>query len=90
MSKRTTIRLADLKAKANNVFRASKNEYADGRRHIQSFVESLLMEAGQYRGFGYLTKDKVAPGKSHGIEWTLAEPGQAQPTFRDQTRIEFF
>jgi hypothetical protein len=86
MSKRTTIHLADLKAKANNVFRASENEYADGRRHIQSFVESLLMEAGQYKGFGYLTKDRVAPGKSFGIEFDASN----KPTFYDQSRVCFY
>ncbi len=86
MSKRTTIHLAALKAKANAVFRTSENDYADGRKHIQSFVESILMDAGQYRGFGYLSKDKVAPGKSFGIDWAPA----GGPRFHDQTRIEFF
>jgi hypothetical protein len=90
MSKRTTIRLEDLKAKANNVFRTSEDDYADGRRHIQSFVESILMEAKQYKGFGYLTKDKVAPGKSFGIEWAGYGSAASAPTFHDQTRIEFF
>jgi hypothetical protein len=86
MSKRTTIHLAALKAKANAVFRTSENDYADGRKHIQSFVESVLMDARQYRGFGYLSKDKVDPGKSFGIEFTADN----EPKFHDQTRIEFF
>lgn len=85
MSKRKTIAIADLKAKANKVFRDSENDYADGRRHIQSFVENLLMEVGQYKGFGYLSKDGVAPGKTFGIEFVGNEP-----KFHDHTRIEFF
>ena len=47
MSKRKTIQIADLKAKANKVFRESEDDYADGRRHIQNFVENVLMEADQ-------------------------------------------
>ncbi len=85
MSKRATIHLADLKTKANAVFRTSENDYADGRRHIQSFVESVLLDAGQYKGFGYLSANKVAPGKTFGIGWEAGAP-----IFHDQTRIEFF
>jgi hypothetical protein len=43
------------------------------------------MEADQYKGFGYLSKDKVAPGKTFGIEFVGNEP-----KFHDHTRIEFF
>jgi hypothetical protein len=90
MTKRTTIKFEALKAEANKVFRESQDGYADGRRAIQSFVDSVLMDAGQYKGFGYLTKDRVAPGNSFGIEWAPVEPGQVQPKFFDQTRIEFY
>lgn len=89
MSKRTTIRLDDLKLKANAVFRASEDKYDDGRRHIQTFVESLLMEAGQYKGFGYLSKSEVAEGKSFGIEWRTSPQGKDEPVFHDQSRVKF-
>lgn len=85
MSKRKTISIEDLKAQANKVFRDSENDYADGRKHIASFVEDTLMRAGQYKGFGYLSKDSVAPGKTFGIEFKNNEP-----VFHDQTRIELF
>ena len=85
--KRKTIDLAYIKLKANTVLRDSEDAYADGRRHIQSFVEDILMKTDSYAGFAYLTKDEAAPGKSHGIEWSEAAPG---PTFKDQTRIRFF
>jgi hypothetical protein len=39
------------------------------RRADQTFVDSILMEAGQYKGFAYLTADKAAPGKSFGVEF---------------------
>jgi hypothetical protein len=54
------------------------------RRAIQTFVDSILMEAGQYKGFAYLTADKAAPGKSFGVEFP--EDG-GFPFFRDHTRI---
>jgi hypothetical protein len=40
------------------------------RRAIQTFVDSMLMEAGQYKRFAYLTADKAAPGKSFGVEFS--------------------
>lgn len=85
MRKMKTIQVDALKARANLVFKNSENDYTDGRRHIQTFVEHILMETGNYKGFGYLSKDAVAKDKTFGIEFTGNEP-----KFHDQTRIEFF
>lgn len=80
-----TLKIDALRAEANKVFATSEDCYADGRKHIATFIEKILMDTKNYRGFAYLPQDKVAPGKSYGIEFTGNEP-----KFHDQTRIEFF
>jgi hypothetical protein len=85
--KRQTVHIADLKAEANKVFRDSDDSYKDQRRAIQSFVDSILMRADQYKGFGYLPADRSKPGNSIGIAFERAD---GTPHFPDPTRIEFF
>lgn len=85
MSKRKTIRIEDLKAQANKVFRESADDYTEGRKHIATFVNDISHQTGQYKGFGYLSKDSVAPGKTFGIEFK-----NNAPIFHDHTRIEIF
>jgi hypothetical protein len=80
--KRTTIEFDKIKAEANKVFRESQNGYADGRRAIQSFVDSVLMKAGHYKGFAYLSEDQSVPGNTIGIEFNEAN----EPKFFDHTR----
>lgn len=85
--RRQTVKIAELKAEANKVFRESRDEYKVQRRAIQSFVDSLLMDAGQYKGFNYLPADKSLPGNSIGIAYERAD---GTPHFPDETRIEFY
>lgn len=86
MTKRTTIKYDEIKIEANKVFRESLDSYADGRRHIQTFVENLLMKADHYKGFGYLTQHNSVKGNSIGMKLNA----DGRPTFFDETRIEFF
>lgn len=81
-----TIQVEALKVKANKIFKTSENDYEAGRRHIQTFVEDILMATGNYKGFNYLLKNEVGEGKTFGIEYTTDNG----PIFHDQTRIEFF
>jgi hypothetical protein len=85
MRKRKNLSVAEIKEQANKIMRESENDFSDGRRHIAMFVEDLLLRAGQYKGFGYLSKDSVAPGKSCGISFVDNEP-----KFHDHTRVEYF
>lgn len=87
MAKRKTVELEKIKLKVNEYFRTSKNESAVQRRTLQFFVTDLLMEAGQYQGFNYLTKNDVKEGLTTGMEWN--ETGD-KVTFKDQSRIFFY
>lgn len=80
-----TIAIADIIARANQVFRDSEDSYAEGRTATKLFVEDILMKTDNYNGFNYLTKSEAAPGKTHGIGWVDNEP-----KFYDQTRIKFY
>jgi len=56
---RKTIKVEMVKTMANN-FLAHKDTNIDERRAIVSFIESVLMESGNYKGFSYLETDEVA------------------------------
>jgi hypothetical protein len=86
--KRKTIEVAEIVAKANQVFRDSGNEFKTGRAATKLLVEDILMKTGNYKGFNYLTESEVEPGKSFGIEWS--NQPKPEPKFHDQTRIKFY
>ena len=56
---RKTIKVEMVKTMANH-FLAHKDTNIDERRAIVSFIESVLMESGNYKGFSYLETDEVA------------------------------
>lgn len=85
MTKRKTVTIESLKKHANFFFKHSGDDYRQGRKILQSFVDSFLFDAGAYKGFRYLTKDEMKPGFSHGVEHT---PEGA--IFPDDSRISFF
>tara|TARA_B100000768_G_scaffold157529_1_gene155635 strand:+ start:786 stop:995 length:210 start_codon:yes stop_codon:yes gene_type:complete len=55
---RKTIDVKTVKTMANH-FLAAKNTNDDERQAIASFIESILMESGNYKGFSYLETDEV-------------------------------
>lgn len=56
---RKTIKVEMVKTMANH-FLAHKNTNDEERQAIASFIESILMESGNYKGFSYLETDEVA------------------------------
>ena len=56
---RKTIKVDFVKTMANH-FLAHKDTNDDERQAIASFIESILMESGNYKGFSYLETDEVA------------------------------
>lgn len=86
MSKRKvkTIEIAAIRDKANKVFRDSGDEFKTGRASIKLFVDDILMQTGNYKGFRYLSAEETG-GKSFGIRF--AHDGT--PIFPDQTRVAF-
>jgi hypothetical protein len=81
-----TVKLENVKARANALFRESVNEYSAQRRAVQHFVSSLLMDYGAYKGFSYLGEQQVPAGSTVGI---IRGENGAPHQFPDDSRIEF-
>lgn len=50
-----------------NYFLASKNSTDEERKVIAAFVEGILFDTGNYRGFGYLPQADY-PNETNGLE----------------------
>jgi hypothetical protein len=83
--KRKTIPVENIREQANRFFQNSKNDFADQRKALQYFVGDLLMQTGNYKGFGYLSKSDVKEGSTFGIDRT-----NLPATFPDESRIFFY
>lgn len=88
MAKRKTVKIAELKAHANKVFRESQPEFSEGRKHIATFVEDLLHASGQYKGFNYLEAKDLQDGWKPGI--VFDESPARDHVFPDPTRIYYY
>ena len=51
---RKTVKVIELVEKANRMLANSNDDRKDQRKGIASFIESVLFEADQYAGFGYI------------------------------------
>ena len=71
MAKRRTVEIEKLKRMANEYFVHSGDDYREARRAIQSFVEAILHDTDNYRGFMYLTAEQSKPGHSIGLAYDL-------------------
>ena len=80
-----TIKVSELVDQANKSFRDSKNEWREQRRAIQTFVETILHETGNYNGFRYLSEKESHAGHTYGVEWI-----ENEPRFPDDSRIAFY
>ena len=86
MAKRQTVEVAKLKRMANEYFHNSGDPFRDARRAIQSFVEAVLHDTNNYRGFGYLTAEQSKPGHTLGVIHNFETHEHAFP---DDSRIYF-
>lgn len=66
---RKTLEIEAIKQKANKFFRVTPNDWTLQREAIQAFVNTLLHETGNYKGFQYLTENQVDKGLTFGIEF---------------------
>lgn len=80
---RKNVNVRDLVLKANNYFAADYGT-RDGRKMLQEFVESVLHDTDNYRGFNYLNEYSVPRGQLPGVIF-----GQDGNTFPDDSRIYF-
>lgn len=68
--KRKTVEVERLKQYVNDVCLNSSDDMKEGREALGTMLENILMETGNYKGFGYLNKthmEKSRNGVSVGI-----------------------
>lgn len=85
MALRKSLKIEEIKAAANAVFRDSPDASAEIRRNILAFVGDLLLKHECYRGFSYLTKDESKEGNSIGIIFN--GKGDGKHEFPDGSRV---
>jgi hypothetical protein len=90
LSKRRTIKIDELKARANQTFVDSEENFRDGRKAIFLFVEDILMKTDNYHGFRYLTQDELKSGVKPGIVFPESFEDGGKSTFPDDSRIKFY
>ena len=84
MKARKTIEIEVIKERVNRFLAHSRNEDSEVRKGHHGLATILMMEAGAYKGFGYLHKEDVATGLTFGVEWV-----DGKPVFHDETRTCF-
>ncbi len=86
MKTRKTISVEMVRNIANDMLRNSPDQDKDFREGINTMLERILMETGNYRGFAYLTWEDMLTsfnGTSVGID-----NGSFENT--DHTRVRYF
>ena len=88
---RKTLNVKALVAYGNQMLRDSVTDQGH-RRGIQTMVEQVLMESGNYKGFRYLKQDEVPEGHVPGIYMDV--DGKMLPDTErfegtDRTRVEY-
>lgn len=81
---RKTIEIEKIKERANHFLANSWNIHDKERKGCKDLASMLLMDAGAYKGFQYLTKEKVGPLMTYGVEYV-----DGKPVRHDETRIYF-
>ena len=85
MSKHATISIKSMKRKINDILLKSTCS-PEKRWGIIMFIEDLLMETGNYNGYGYLTKGEMMPGSLPGISLD----SEGKNIFPDETRRYYY
>jgi len=84
---RKTIDINTVRKMANDYLRDSCDDAKEGRIAIMAFVENILLQSKQYKGYGYLTD--VGMLKSlEGTTVGIRDYGKFDNT--DNTRISYF
>lgn len=90
--KRKTIAVEKVLEMANHLLRHSADSAVGGREGIQTFIENILFETGNYNGFRYLNKNDMAEsnmGKSVGINIDAFDDYEKRFADTDKTRVEY-
>lgn len=81
-----TIKVKRLLDKANHMLAESADNRSEFREGVATMIESILMDTGNYRGFGYLSKEELkGRAKTPGIQET-----EDHFEIVDETRRHYF
>ena len=91
MKRKKTYTVEDLKNKVNHMILHSPDRHKNGRESLGVLLESVLMETGNYRGFGYLTPDNMKASEN-GISFGIQYDEKGNPNFEDtdHTRVNYY
>lgn len=82
---RKTVEIQALKDKVNGMLKLSTCS-REGRLSLDCLLSSVLSDAGQYKGFRYLTEEEVPEGQLPGIRAGL----YIDTVFPDDSRKHFY
>lgn len=88
---RKTISVETIKSMVNDVLLNSEDNYKEGRESLTFFLERVLMNSGNYKGFRYLHVADMKEseyGTTLGINDTCDENEKFKNT--DHTRVRYF
>ena len=92
MKKRKTIEVKELRDRVNDFCFNSEDDSAQARGVLVVLLEVFLIKTGNYRGFGFLSKERMkqsAHGTSYGIVGPNLEP-EKRFIGTDHTRVEYY
>ena len=61
---RKTIKVEEVKTLVNRMLLNSRDDNRSGREALQTLIETILMDTGNYNGFNYLTPKDMATSKN--------------------------
>ena len=88
---RTTVDIDDLKMRINDMLLHTADENVDGRHSLSVLMSTVLHNAGQYKGFAYLTPDMMKHsnfGTTVGVD--IDRPEGVRFNNTDSTRIFYY
>jgi len=89
--RRKTIKVEEVKALVNAMLRNSSDDNRSGRATLQTLIETILMDTGNYNGFNYLTPNDMetsANGTTYGIDCRKDRDHWFDDT--DHTRVFYY
>ena len=88
---RKTIKVEEVKILVNHMLLNSCDDNRSGREALQTLIETILMETGNYNGFNYLTPVHMATSKNgttYGIDFNKDKDHWFDDT--DHTRVFYY
>lgn len=91
---RKTIPIMDIKKRVNNFLRDTKDFMKPERESMAMMLESILTDTGNYKGFGYITKESMKANSKEGTTFGIGEWDDKKFRFdfavTDSSRIYYY